>query len=690
MMNRDEILELLSDYLDDRLDRPTRAAVEAGLARHPECRRALEQLRETVALLGSLPKASAPEGLAAAVSEKARRQAVLTRSKREMVAAQQRRLVLWNRLLPAAAVLAVGSLAALAVWRAQHLRPAPRRPVAADYRPVDPTVDGPPAAAAGANADSETPPAENPAAGNPAPDAPAPAGAAPPSELADRGPADVGLGSGVEYKALKEAEAQKAGEKGKSFDDQARKRKSGFGGQVGGDVRRNSPSPERSDGTGEPNGRALGEGAAAGPPNAKALAAAPGAGGGAGGAPGAAPPPPQATAIAGALTTRRAAQVENHDANVKQDSAKDRPGTSEKSGAVPPPAQELAKAVAVPDADVAMAAPPEVVIVRGDVPTVVARFREALADLPAGVVEWSAPAAGADDRTLPSFTLRTDDPAVVEKVLAVLSACPTATRVELAPSAEAGRVLMDALRAEAGEADQRDRAADAPPPDALSLRTRGDDKPGQDKGGREQFAGKSGGAPSDPGRAVQGGQGGAGGPVANRGGNGVVQHPDGRVQYSAEARKALEERLRRSVDEQAALARGLDNAARNAAGNKRTEADRSDPAPHRRRELLAQAAEVGVQLRLLQAAAPEVPAGPVPTERQANFVGEKKSEGKNAPGKRDEKGADGAPAPKPGLAGPAGGAPQSAPAAPPAPRRSLTVVFTFRPDPVAAPAAPGK
>ena len=656
MMNRDEILDLLSDYLDDRLDKPTRTAVEAGLARHPECRRALEQLRETVALLGSLPKASAPEGLAAAVSEKARRQAVLTRSKREMVAARQRRLVLWNRLLPAAAVLAVGSLAALAVWRAQHLPPAPGRPVAADFRPADPTVDGPPAAEAGATADSDSPAEPSPGAA-----ASAPGAAAPPSEPADGGLADRPHGLGGEFKALKEAEAQKAVEKGKSLDDRSRKLQSGFGGQGGGVERRNAPVQERADGAGETNGRTIGEGAAA-------------PGGGRGGV------PPQAPAIAGALRP----QPESRELKIKQDSAKDGAEKDEKGGAVPPPAGELAKAAPAADADVAMAAPPEVVIVRGDVPAVVARFREALADLPEGVVEWSAPAAGADDRTLPSFTLRTDDPAVVEKVLAVLPACPAATRVELAPSAEAGRVLLDALRAEAGEADQFVRSADAQA-DARTLRTRGDDQPGRDKGDRESSAGKPGApAPSAPGRSVQGGQGGAAGPVANRGANGVVQHPDGRVQYSAEARKALEERLRRSVDEQAALARGLDNAARNAAGNKRAEAERSDPAPQRRRELLAQAAEVGVQLRLLQAA-PEVPAGPTPTERQAKSGGGKKAEGK-AEGAQDK----GAPAPKPGLAGPGGAAPQSDPAAAPASRRSLTVVFTFRPDPAAAPAAPVK
>jgi anti-sigma factor RsiW len=55
-----ELIELLTDYLDDALDPTTRRAIDAHLARCDGCTRALEQLRETVRITGTLT----PEHLA--------------------------------------------------------------------------------------------------------------------------------------------------------------------------------------------------------------------------------------------------------------------------------------------------------------------------------------------------------------------------------------------------------------------------------------------------------------------------------------------------------------------------------------------------------------------------------------------------------------------------------------------------
>jgi anti-sigma factor RsiW len=49
-----EMVELMSDYLDGSLDAPERARFEAHLASCNGCTRALEQLRATVRVTGSL------------------------------------------------------------------------------------------------------------------------------------------------------------------------------------------------------------------------------------------------------------------------------------------------------------------------------------------------------------------------------------------------------------------------------------------------------------------------------------------------------------------------------------------------------------------------------------------------------------------------------------------------------------
>jgi anti-sigma factor RsiW len=49
-----EVAELLSDYLDDAIPAPDRARLDAHLAECDGCTSALEQLRETVRVTGTL------------------------------------------------------------------------------------------------------------------------------------------------------------------------------------------------------------------------------------------------------------------------------------------------------------------------------------------------------------------------------------------------------------------------------------------------------------------------------------------------------------------------------------------------------------------------------------------------------------------------------------------------------------
>jgi anti-sigma factor RsiW len=49
-----ELIELLTGYLDDALDPVTRSAIDAHLAGCDGCTRALEQLRESVRIAGTL------------------------------------------------------------------------------------------------------------------------------------------------------------------------------------------------------------------------------------------------------------------------------------------------------------------------------------------------------------------------------------------------------------------------------------------------------------------------------------------------------------------------------------------------------------------------------------------------------------------------------------------------------------
>ena len=53
-----EVVELVTDYLEDRLSPRDRARVEAHLAECDDCETYVEQMRQTIRVLGRLPEAS--------------------------------------------------------------------------------------------------------------------------------------------------------------------------------------------------------------------------------------------------------------------------------------------------------------------------------------------------------------------------------------------------------------------------------------------------------------------------------------------------------------------------------------------------------------------------------------------------------------------------------------------------------
>ena len=55
-MTCQQLVELVSDYLDDRLDARAREQFEAHLAVCPDCREYVDQVRHTVRTLGRLPE----------------------------------------------------------------------------------------------------------------------------------------------------------------------------------------------------------------------------------------------------------------------------------------------------------------------------------------------------------------------------------------------------------------------------------------------------------------------------------------------------------------------------------------------------------------------------------------------------------------------------------------------------------
>jgi len=55
-MTCQQLVELVSDYVDDRLDAPVRERFEAHLGVCPDCREYVDQVRESVRALGGLPE----------------------------------------------------------------------------------------------------------------------------------------------------------------------------------------------------------------------------------------------------------------------------------------------------------------------------------------------------------------------------------------------------------------------------------------------------------------------------------------------------------------------------------------------------------------------------------------------------------------------------------------------------------
>jgi anti-sigma factor RsiW len=60
-MRCQEFVELVTDYLEGGLDAPTRARFDDHLARCDGCDRYLDQMRETLGMLGRIPEESVSE-----------------------------------------------------------------------------------------------------------------------------------------------------------------------------------------------------------------------------------------------------------------------------------------------------------------------------------------------------------------------------------------------------------------------------------------------------------------------------------------------------------------------------------------------------------------------------------------------------------------------------------------------------
>jgi hypothetical protein len=138
--------ELFSAHLDDALPASERVALDAHLVGCAECRRELERLRGTVALLHAVEPARAPAGFVDRVLAAARPAPWYRRLARAV-------LLPWRVKLPleAAAIVLVGVAVAL-VWRTPEMQRTPR--VAAPtgvsetpLRDVQPAMPPPPAAA---------------------------------------------------------------------------------------------------------------------------------------------------------------------------------------------------------------------------------------------------------------------------------------------------------------------------------------------------------------------------------------------------------------------------------------------------------------------------------------------------------------------------------------------------------------
>ena len=66
-MNCEQVQNLLDEYADAELSSAARGDVDAHLAGCKTCRAELDALRQTAALVRSLPRVTAPEGLKRAI-----------------------------------------------------------------------------------------------------------------------------------------------------------------------------------------------------------------------------------------------------------------------------------------------------------------------------------------------------------------------------------------------------------------------------------------------------------------------------------------------------------------------------------------------------------------------------------------------------------------------------------------------
>jgi len=185
--------EQLSALLDEALTVAERAALERHLATCADCRRELEQLRGTVALLGRLGPIHAPAGFVDRVMTEAYRPSWIRRLLDALFRPLRVKLP-----LEAAAVLLVGISALYVYERTPEVRqlarqqtPAPAPPVAAPLAvpgmaAETPASDTEAASAKGALAEQERVREETPAASPPAA-APAPSSSAPAPPVASEG-----------------------------------------------------------------------------------------------------------------------------------------------------------------------------------------------------------------------------------------------------------------------------------------------------------------------------------------------------------------------------------------------------------------------------------------------------------------------------------------------------------------------
>ncbi len=122
---RRQLEEQLSAYLDGELDDEARSEVAEHLARSPEAREALEQLRQVTSLVGKLPRGQAPEDLGEAILGRLEREQLFAGSD-EMPSAPATPpgALSLGRLVAAAAVILVpllaGYLAIEAVWESRQ------------------------------------------------------------------------------------------------------------------------------------------------------------------------------------------------------------------------------------------------------------------------------------------------------------------------------------------------------------------------------------------------------------------------------------------------------------------------------------------------------------------------------------------------------------------------------------------